>query len=105
MRAGSAQRIKRKLKKFFKSKWIKALILAFAVFAALAVGSFAITMLIVQIVGGTIAATTLLKASVLISAIVTPLMFKECLGFVERSEVIRRANKRRHKATTKKSDM
>jgi len=98
-------RIKRKIKKFFKNKWFKVVLLSIGVFAVFTLIAFFIPSLLVAVSGGSLSTGLLLKASLLINAIIYPLWFKECLRVVERYEAKRKTNKRKHKKTSKKSDL
>ena len=98
-------RTKRKIKKILKSKWTKTALISIGVYILLTAFGLLIPMAIVAIAGGTMNAILLLKASLIINAIIYPLWLKQCLTAVENHEANRRTNKRRHKKNTEGSDM
>ena len=108
MKVVLAPRTKRKIKKLLKSKWIKAVLLSFAVFGCLLFLSWITPVLLTSAIAGdeeVASPQTFFKIALLVNVIIYPLWFKQCLTAVERREAVRRTSQRRHKKTTQKSDM
>lgn len=105
MKPALGPRTKRKIRKILKSKWTKTVIFSLMVFFVLFTLGFLIPMLIMVILDGAIGTILLLKASLIINAIVYPLYFKQCLEIVEKRETNRRAKKRRHEKATQESGL
>jgi len=95
----SVPRIKRKIKKFLKSKWTKTVLLSIVVFMAFTFLTSLVSFIIV--VNRVSDIMLLFKASILINIIIYPLWFLECLRVIEKYEIKRKAkrNKRRYEET------